>query len=136
MVIGLADVLEVKIDQIINIQTETLNQIKLMNEINSMKLENHDKEFERIWTRIEAGEVSRKKIYERFEAIEKICLVNHARKNDSSYHVFDQRKTDTCPESIVTTWLGRKLVIALGLILSAIAGGVGLHIFERLFSVR
>ena len=140
----MADALEIKVDhviniqnQIVNIQTETLNEIKRMNEINAIKLENHDKEFERIWSRIEAGEVSRKKIYERFETIEKTCILNHARKDDTSYQVFDRRNTDEpCPDHIVHTWLGKKLVIALGLILSAIVGGAGLFIFERMFSIR
>ena len=125
----LSNMLEGKIDKLYSINLEMLNELKRMNEINAHKLQAHDKEFERIWEELRANEEARKKFYERFDAIEKTCLINHARKDDSSYQVFDRRKTDT---DIVTTWLGRKLVIFLGLVISAAAGGLGVVTLHRL----
>ena len=121
----MADTLDSKIDKMLDIQMETLSQIKRMSDVCEIRLQTHDNELKKIWKVFQNTEESRKEIALRLERVEKNCIANHAKEflNPSG------QRNGGNPEGMIESWVGGKLYSGLGVIVTTvITAAVGIYV--------
>jgi Lhr-like helicase len=118
------NMLDDKVDKIISIQTETLNQIKRMNDVYEIRLQMYEKELEKMWKAVQDGVKARKEILLRLEQAEKTCIANHAK--EFFVNASEHRNSH---EGMIESWLGKKLYSGFGVVLTTlITAAVGIYV--------